>query len=227
MVKNLLIIQARSGSKRLKNKVFLKLHKDISILDLILKRVSNSKLVDKIILAVPRKDKKKFDKVNLKNPINIFYGSEKNVLKRYFEAAKKINPLNIVRITSDCPFIDSRLIDKVLKIHSTLKNHYTSTDNRSFPDGQDIEVFTYRSFKKVYSLCKKSDQKEHVTRFYYETNFFKTYILKSKKNYSNIRITIDYPSDLIYLRMLYKKLLYKDNFSLNDILKVVKAQKQK
>ena len=37
------------------------------------------------------------------------------VLDRYYKAAKKFNVDNIVRITSDCPLIDIKIVNKVIK----------------------------------------------------------------------------------------------------------------
>ncbi len=90
------IIQARLGSTRLNEKVLKRIGKYNS-LELIYKRVSQSKLVDDIIFAIP-KNKKNFklkryikDKINCK----IYLGSEKNVLNRYYLAAKNINQISL------------------------------------------------------------------------------------------------------------------------------------
>jgi spore coat polysaccharide biosynthesis protein SpsF (cytidylyltransferase family) len=37
----------------------------------------------------------------------VFSGSEKNILNRYYLAAKKFKSDIIVRITGDCPLVDS------------------------------------------------------------------------------------------------------------------------
>ena len=226
MVKNILIIQARINSKRLYNKVFLKIDKNLSFLDLLLRRIKKVKNLDKIILAVPFKDKNEFKKKKF-NSVELFSGPERNVLKRFFIIANNYKPENIIRITSDCPFVDPKLINKLLSMHINLKNDFSCTDPNSFPDGQDIEIFTFKSFQKVFKMAKKNYDKEHVTTMYYKkNNIFKKFFLKSKKNYSNIRITLDYYSDLIFLKKIFKSLKKKYYFSLNDILKTVAQVKK-
>ena len=88
-MKNIVIIQARLNSTRLPEKILKKIGKH-SCLELLIKRIKNSKLVDKIIIASnlqSRKIKKNFSNLN----IDFFFGSDENVLKRYYDCCKKFN----------------------------------------------------------------------------------------------------------------------------------------
>ena len=60
------IIQAREDSTRLPNKIFKKIIDSENSLSLILKRLSKSKKINKVVIAVPNQSKK-FD--NLKKKI--------------------------------------------------------------------------------------------------------------------------------------------------------------
>ena len=79
--------------------------------------ILQSKKINKIILAtsILKKDDA-LTKVAKKYKINIFRGSEKDVLGRFFEAAKKVKAKNIIRICADCPFIDPGELDKLIRI---------------------------------------------------------------------------------------------------------------
>ena len=80
--KILAIILARSGSSRLKNKVLLKINKS-TILDIFIKRLTNCKNIDKIILATSKnQNDKKIIKIAKKNKINFYVGDEQDVLGR-------------------------------------------------------------------------------------------------------------------------------------------------
>ena len=106
------VIQARMGSNRMHGKV-LKIYKNFSILDILIKRVKKLNLINKIIVSTTIK--KKDDKIVAflqKNKILYFRGSEKNVLSRYYKTAVKFKLKNIVRLTSDCPLIDINTLEK-------------------------------------------------------------------------------------------------------------------
>ena len=224
MIKNILIVQARVNSTRLKGKIFLKINKYLTFLDLLLIRLKKIRNIDKFIIAVPTKDKNFFKKINL-HSFELYSGPERNVLKRYYNIVNKLKPKNIIRITSDCPFVDPKIISKVLRRHIHSSYEYLSTDSNTFPKGQDVEIFTFKSFKRLYKLTKKIVDKEHVTPLYYRSKKFKIFFYKYRKNFSDIRITLDYYSDFVYLKKIYKLLDKKYYFTLNDLLNVITKKK--
>ena len=219
MVNNLLIVQARSGSQRLKNKIFLKISSKLTAIDLLLSRLKKSKKHDLLYLAVPKKDKKIFQKKLRDKKINIYYGNEKNVLKRFYNLASKINPKNIIRVTSDCPLLDPKILDKIVNIHEEKKVDYTANN---YPDGQDVEIFSFKSFKKLFTISKSSKSKEHVTQNYYVTKKFKTYFYNKYKKYSFVKMSLDTFEDYIYIKKLYSLTKKKSDFQLEELIKITK-----
>ena len=106
-----IIIQARTGSTRFKNKILQKINKK-TILEILLDRLIDSNF--KVIIATTKKkEDNKIVEIANKYKVNFFRGDEKNVLKRYYYTAQKFGIQNIIRITSDCPFIDQHLIKKM------------------------------------------------------------------------------------------------------------------
>ena len=220
---NIAIIQARYNSARLEGKILKKIFNK-TILEILISRLKNSKSIDKIVVATTNS---KIDLliVNIckKNKIDFFRGSEKNVLERYFFAAKKYKAKNIIRITSDCPLIDPNLVDIMLKKHIFFKNDYTSnTLTPTFPDGFDIEIFKFSVLKNTFKLAKSLYDKEHVTPFIKRNVKFKKMNFTSKLNLSQIRLTIDYEEDFVLLNNIFK--LFNYNFFLNyeEIIKLFK-----
>jgi len=109
-----IIIQARLGSTRLSGKI-LKNYKNYNLLNVLIKRLKRSKKVKDIIIVTTRlKEDDKIVKFCQSNSIKFFRGSENNVLNRYYNASKKYNVKNIIRITSDCPLIDPIILDKMI-----------------------------------------------------------------------------------------------------------------
>lgn len=206
------IIQARMGSTRLPNKILLQ-YKKFTPLDILIKRLKKSKYIDEIFIATTRnKADKKIVAFCKKNFIRYFIGSTNNVLSRYHHTATKYKIENIIRITSDCPLVDYRVIDQMIKIFKKKKVDYLANTYplpSKYPDGMDIELFTKNTLQKSYNKAVLPSEKEHVTPYMWKYNKFNIYKKNYKKNLSKYRFCLDYNDDF--------KLLceFIDNFKSN------------
>jgi spore coat polysaccharide biosynthesis protein SpsF (cytidylyltransferase family) len=100
-----------------------------------------------VATTVKPDDKLIFDMVSDMG-IRAFRGSEEDVLDRFYQAVKDEGSDYIVRLTSDCPLIDAKLIDKVVRY--TIENdldYCTNTLLTKYPDGQDVEVFKFSALE--------------------------------------------------------------------------------
>lgn len=221
-----IFLTARSGSKRLPNKHFLKINSELKIIDLCILRLKKAKLVNKIFLCTTKKSQdNKFSKVCNNHNIGIFRGSTNNVAKRIIDCAKKNSIKTIIRITADCPIIDPQLIDKCIELHYKKKSHYTSNIlNLSFPDGLDVELINLDALIKSQILSKTFLNKEHVTYFIRRSKLFKKRNLTSSIDYSNRRWTLDYLKDHLFLKKVIKFFSPNIYFSWKDL---IKAEKKK
>ncbi|MBI1866257.1 MAG: glycosyltransferase family protein [Candidatus Staskawiczbacteria bacterium] len=219
------IIQARTSSTRLPGKVLLDLLGQ-PVLIRVVERVLKSKIINEIIVATTNKRE---DDVIAKliqdynnQKVTVFRGSEQNVLDRYFKAANYFNANIIVRITSDCPLIDPKVIDKVIDSFLTSDSDYVSNilDERTYPRGLDVEVFSFDTLKKVFELAKNQDDKEHVTLYIRKNSpLFKTKNIKNNKDYSFYRWTLDEKEDYELLKILYNNVYPKNpNFTMKDVI---------
>lgn len=224
-MKAILVVQARTGSKRFPEKVLKKIS-NLPLVLLILKRLSFSKEVKAIVLATSKK--KGDDKlINLlkKNRYLFFRGSEKNVLSRYYNVGKKFNADYVVRVTADCPFINYKIVDKLLKIAKKNRFSYLSNiEPRSFPKGLDVEVIKFSLLKKVFIKSKNPKILEHVTYSIRKSNKIKKYNLKYSRDLSEFNICVDYKNDLKNVRDIYRKYGIL-NFSLKKLEKILKKRK--
>ena len=215
------IIQARSNSVRLPGKIF-KLINNKSILEILIKRLSKSINISKIIVAFPDVERN-MNIINIckKLKIDYFSGSEKNVLNRFYEAAKKFKATNIVRITGDCPLIDPRIVDKVIKLFFLKKVDYASNANPpSFPDGLDVEVFTFKALKDANINANCAYEYEHVTPYIINNNKFRKCNLKNPIDYSSIRLTLDDNIDFKVIKNVFEHFHNNLYFSLEDLIKL-------
>ncbi len=225
--KFLIILQARQNSIRFPNKV-LQTISGVPLIIFLLRRLKKVKKADQIITAIPKNNENKFlKKILQKYEFKYFEGSEKNVLKRFYQCAKKFNAKNVIRITADCPFSDPKIIDEFIEIFIEKKVDYLSNGNPpTYPDGFDIEIFTFDALKKSFLKSKKPFDQEHVTPYMKKSNFFLKYNVTNKVDLSDIRLTIDYAEDLIVIRKILSHFKNKKSCHLNDIVRVLKNNKK-
>ena len=219
------IVQARIGSSRLRGKVLKKIKGKESIL-ILLERLSRSRSIEKIIVAIPKsKEDKKLKKILERNGYLVFEGSSNNVLNRYYKCAKKFSSQHILRITGDCPLVDPALVDKIADLYQKNSLDYISNiEKRTFPDGMDIEIFSFKILKKANNELKSDYDKEHVTKYFLRTDKIKKLNYSQKVDYSNIRITLDTIFDYKLINKIFCN--FKTfNFSLSEIIKFYKKNK--
>ena len=222
-----IILAARSGSKRLPNKHFLKVNSKLRAIDLCILRLKKSKFVNQIFLCTTKKkEDDKFKAVCKLHKIKLFRGSTNNVAKRIIDCANENSIKIIVRITGDCPIIDPKIIDECIKLHFNKNNDYTSNVLKlSFPDGLDVEVINLNTLKKSQEISKSKSNKEHVTFFVKRSKLFKKLNYKSSKNYSNRRWTLDYLKDYFFLKNVLSYFSKNIYFSWKDLIKAEKIKK--
>ena len=117
------------GSTRFPGKILEKIDGSNSALSFLIEQLKNVELLDKIIIATT--NNKKDDiivKFSKENNIEYFRGSEDDVLNRYYEAAKKFSLDVIVRVTSDNPLIDPKIVDNVIELFLNSNCDYMSTE---------------------------------------------------------------------------------------------------
>jgi len=214
------IVQARMGSTRFPNKV-MKMVGGKPMISLLLERLSKSKKINTIMLATSDNENN-IPLIDYIESINypVFIGSEKNVLERYYQAAKKENADVIVRITGDCPLIDSGIIDEL--IEKFIENDVDYSSNRepsTFPDGLDAEVIKMAALERVHREADTDYQKEHVTPYIIHSEDFSKYYLTHSKDLSNERWTVDEPEDLEVVREIVNHFPSTD-FTWLDVLKL-------
>ena len=198
-IKLLLIIQARSSSKRFKNKVLYPIY-EIPLIQHVVNRVKKSKKITNIVVATStKKNDDKLIKYLRKNKINFFRGELDNVALRLYEAAQFYKKKFFIRISGDSPLIDYRLIDRAIDIIKNSKNKYDLVTNvfpRTFPQGQSVEIIKTSTLKNNIKEFSKQD-KEHVTKYFYDKAkkfSIKNFTFKGKNKI--IKLSIDTKKDL-------------------------------
>ncbi len=196
-----ILIQARISSTRLPGKVLYQLGKtsfnSISLMNKRLNKKEIKEIAEVVIITSNNKADNAIEYLCRRENLKVFRGSEKDVLDRYFQAAKKFKFHTIIRLTSDCPFIDFKEVSKVLNIHNHNKNEYTSNSfqDSTIVDGCDVEVFSFAALKRAHKDAQTMKDREHVTTFFTKENNFKISLIDPKFKLPYTRLTLDTPED--------------------------------
>ena len=145
MDKNIVaVIQARLGSSRLPGKMLMDLGGKPVIVRTI-ERVRRARLLDRVVLATTESEQdRRLAAAAREHGVEVFTGSEEDVLDRFYQAAKAASAQVCVRVTGDCPLVDPDVIDQV--VSECLRDGCDYAANvlwYSWPDGLDVEAFSF------------------------------------------------------------------------------------
>ncbi|MBC7391682.1 MAG: aminotransferase class III-fold pyridoxal phosphate-dependent enzyme, partial [Opitutaceae bacterium] len=206
------LTQARIGSSRLPGKVLLKINNK-TLLEYHLERAKKSRLVTKWIVATTLEQQaEKICSIATKLNIDYYQGDLYDVLDRFYQASKEEKPDFIVRITSDCPLIDPELIDRAITICLDNKlDYFYNMEFDSYPDGLDVEVFTFHALESAWKFSTEKADREHVTPYIRRNRSKGERLITSETGlgfdkYKNLRLTVDELPDLTLISQLIEAL---------------------
>jgi spore coat polysaccharide biosynthesis protein SpsF len=218
------VIQARMGSRRLPGKALKKIL-GRTLIDWIFYRLSFCKEIGQIVLSTantPENDRLAAHAKKI--GLFCFRGSEKDLVSRLFNTARKFGAKAIVRITGDCPLVDPSLVDKLVKTYQRGRklDYVCNVLPPTYPDGMDIEIISLAALTRLDREVKDSIGREWITTTIMQNpKKFKILSVPYKKNLSYLRLTVDYPEDFRLTEIIFKK-LHKEGkiFTMEDILKL-------
>jgi len=203
------IVQARMSSTRLAGKVM----RDISTKPMlwhVINRLRAAQSLDKIVVATSTDPS---DDIIARwcddEGVLLYRGPLDDVLARYHGAAVAHRAATVVRVTADCPMIDPLLVDWAVKSFLAPSGamekpvDYLGLD-RSFPDGLDTEVFTFKALERAFHEATFPSEREHVTPYIWKNRgLFHVRSLKHYHDLSAMRWTVDDESDLTFVRNVF------------------------
>lgn len=208
-MKILLISQARVSSSRLPAKVLKPLGRS-TVLGVHLSRLKKSKLVtDFIVATVDEPGVEEIVGEAQRNGFGFFKGSLMDVLDRFYQASLIHHPDVVVRVTSDCPLIDVKLVDDLIEKFLMGNVDYASNClEPNLPDGMDCEVFKFSALETAWRNAKLSSEREHVTPYIWKNldikggNKFSGMAISYELNLSRLRLTLDQIEDYNFISQI-------------------------
>lgn len=248
MTQSGIIIQARTGSTRLSNKMLLPFYDNKGIFEIILKRLRDSSISVPIVVATTTKEADNpLVKIAKNYGFDYYRGYEDNVLNRFIETADCFKIDNIIRLCADNPLIDMKALQQQINAFDTSFDYWCYCNSELKPTiktgyGLWTEMVTLDALKRIASYTEESLYQEHVTNYIYtHSDNFKIHFEKIDpriEEVSDMRLTVDTQNDFELLKEIYETLISKGiNFTALEIsnmvkqfpqwLKVMKAETQK
>ena len=216
-------IISRLNSSRLPNKAKLKLGND-TMIEFLVKRLKLFFKKNQIVICTAlSKNNNFYQNISNKYKIKIFFGQNKNVLKRIIDCMNKYKFNHFARITGDNPLIDPISLKILIKNHLKNKNDYTFTN--SIPWGLRSEVFSLKALIKCEKNIIDKNSTEYLTYFFKRKDYFKIQevnIKKYHKKENNFSVSVDYLKDFKLLNRLLKRNDYRYNLKRYDIVDFLK-----
>ena len=169
------------------------------------------------------------------NKVEVFRGSENDLVDRYYQAAKGKNITHILRLPADNPIPDpseyNRLINYHLKTDNDFSSNLCNFMRNGYPDGFGVEIFTFNSLKKIWRNEKRKKFREHIALNFYDYKKdkknlkfnFKIGTVKCPKKISRPKLIFDvnYYKDYLFIKQIYEYFLpKKKNFTARDIIEL-------
>ncbi len=212
-----IIIQARTNSTRLPRKVVLPFYQNKNILEILIEKTKVLGLP--IILATSDSEQDSFLKtIADEHRILFFQGSERDVLKRFIDAADLFKIDVIIRVCADNPFLHppylQAMVDSFKEKPADYISHATPTGKPVIQThyGFFAELVTVAALKKVSQRNPSDLYREHVTNYIYAfPDEFDIHWLEFpfKEPEQGVRFTVDTEDDFKLISELFAK--YKDH----------------
>lgn len=222
------IIQARAGSTRLPAKV-LGLIMGRPMLELMLERVKRSKKLDAIVVATTdRPEDEATANLAKRCGVSAFRGSEKDVLDRFYQAAKNAGAkadTAIMCLLADCPLQDPAVIDEGIDhfIDARDLNAYSGTV-LNYPEGLDFNVFSFAGLEEAWNKAKLPSEREHVARYFinHPEKFRALRWKTGDRDDSKMHWSVDTAADFKFVTEVFERLYPKNpNFGKDDVLELL------
>ena len=198
----------RAGGTRLYGKPLQNLEPGKTILDHIIEGTKAASEIDEIVLGISEGvENKIFIEFAKKHNIHYILGSEKDVLWRLIECGRSSDATDIFRVTTECPFIAWELLAKAWQEHVRNNNDITVTDY--LPEGGNFEIYSQESLERSHKEGNDQERSEYCSAYpRRRPDLFRIGVVEPEDGWkrTDMRLTVDYPEDLILCRNIYMAL---------------------
>jgi spore coat polysaccharide biosynthesis protein SpsF len=201
-------LACRAGGSRLYGKPLhnLDLERRLTVLEYQIEFLRTQPEIEAIVLGVAEgPENEPFHAIARKQGLASIRGDEVDVLMRLIQCGEAGGGTDVFRITTESPFIYFEPIPAAWQAHVAHGNDVTSVSG--VPDGPGFEMITLETLRRSHHLGDSRHRSELVTLYVREhQDDFRVETLEASPevNRMDIRLTIDYPEDLVVCRRIYE-----------------------
>lgn len=186
----------------------LDIEKRVTVIEYMIESVRTYGAVSDIVLGISEgPDSVVYRDVASRNGVEFIVGSEEDVLQRLIQCCEKASGTDIFRLTTESPFTYFEAIDMAWGEHVRESRDLTALDN--LPDGSGFEIIRLEAYKRSWELGQRKHRSELCSLYIRENKnaFSIGYVdIPQEMRRTDIRLTIDYPEDLVLCRAVYQAL---------------------
>ena len=228
MTKLGIILQARTGSTRMPEKVILPFYEGKSILDLLIEKVQKLGVPAVLATTVNPSDDRICD-LAARHDFPVFRGSENDVLDRFIQAARLFKFGKVIRVCADNPFLDLAGMKTLTEAFEKSDADYLSFQLA----GNKPSILTHFGFwteavrldalEKAQQLTNEKLYHEHVTNFIYgNPQLFNVQFIQADPlvfSRTDIRMTLDTLEDFQVQQQIFATISKENpNFGIPEIV---------
>jgi spore coat polysaccharide biosynthesis protein SpsF len=134
-------------------------------------------------------------------------GDETDVLGRLIAAAEAHGATDVLRKTTESPFFEIDGMELAWERHVANGNDVTVVDH--VPLGTAVEIYTLDALRRSHAEGRDEDRSELVSNYArYNQRLFEVELVDPPPacRRTDLRLTVDYPEDLILCRAVYEEL---------------------
>ena len=230
-----IVIQARTGSSRLHNKILLPFYGQERIIDILIRNIKEGYPQLPVILATTtRAQDDVLADVARQSGIQCYRGEENNVLKRFIGAADEFGLDYIIRVCSDNPFLQ---VDTFATLFEEAETDLADYIAYGFSNGRPTikshlglfsELASVAALRRIVELTQDMYYLEHVTNYMYtherEFNIRLLSLPYYLEGRTDLRFTLDTPDDFVLLRELYAFWYERTDRTVKALLGLVESE---
>jgi spore coat polysaccharide biosynthesis protein SpsF (cytidylyltransferase family) len=177
-----------------------------SILDQIIAAIKATRIVDEIVLGISEGGPNlTFIDVAHQHEVSFILGDPVDVLFRLVQCGRAGKATDVFRVTTECPWFAYDMLPDLWRAHVSHGNDITVTDR--LPEGLNFEIYSLESLERAHARGSNRDRSEFCSnypRMHPEEFQIEVFSPSPQLQRLDLRVTVDYPEDLILAREIAK-----------------------